>query len=172
MRFFRLLPLLTLAFLPAAAATLDLDGGLRASIWNDNHKLGVGGELGAIAGLGKVDLGLHLNYSHFASKNPSFSDVDELGGYVALYLLPPLDQTFQLRVGPHVGAAYLDKTFLDVGGDLAVVFQVSPAMRFYADFVPAYFIDFKGSDSEALVRVGLGLEFRLGAAAAAPTAAP
>src|SRR4051812_46103555 len=110
----RLLSWLTLAApfcapLCAYAGPLDLDAGLRASIWNDNYKLGVGGELGAIAGLGKVDLGLHLNYAHFAvkEKTSGFSPGNEYGGYVALYLLPPLDQAFQLRIGPHIGGAYM-----------------------------------------------------------------
>lgn len=170
MKLMRLLPLLTAAFLPAAAAPVDLDAGLRAAIWNDNYKLGVGGELGAVAELGKVDLGLHLNYTHFSTKNLTFSDVDEMGGYVALYLLPPIDQSFTLRIGPHVGASYIEKTFLDLGGDLDAIFQVNPKFSFYAAFVPAYIIDFKGEDSEALVRIGLGIEFHPGGAAPAAQA--
>jgi hypothetical protein len=171
MRIFRTLSLLTLtavAMTVPAAAGIDFDAGLRASIWNDNHKLGVGGELGAIAKLGKVDLGLHLNYSHFAGKD-GWPDANETGGYVALYLLPPLDQAFQLRIGPHVGATYIDpvapdaKIFLDLGGDVAAVFKVSPKMNFYAAFIPGYLLDFDGKDSESLFRVGFGVQLHAAA---------
>jgi hypothetical protein len=148
--------------LPAAAGSLDLDGGLRASIYNDNYKLGVGAELGAVQNLGpKTDLGLHLNYSRFRAKTVDWVDVNEFGGYVTWYFLPTLaDQPFEVRLGPHVGAAMIeDDWFADVGGDIAAVFKVGEKLRFYGAFIPGYFI---GSESQGMFRVGFGLQYRVG----------
>lgn len=159
MRFARLLPaaLLTALALPALAAPIDFDAGLRASIWKEDYKLGVGGELGAVAPLGAGDLGLHLMYNHFAPKSTGWSAVDEMGGYLAWYFLPAIDQLFKLRIGPHIGGAYIDHaTSLDLGGDADAVFDVTQSMRFYAAFVPSFFI---GKDPQSMFRVGLGVEF-------------
>ena len=43
------------------------------------------------------------------------------------------------------------------------MFQVADKTRFYAAFIPAYFI---GEESGGLIRIGLGLQYRLGGEAA------
>ncbi len=156
--------LLPLSALPVAAGPVDYDAGLRASIYDDNYKLGVGGELGAVAGLNpNWDIGLHLNYSHFAPKTETWSAADEFGGYLAAYFVPAIDQGFTLRVGPHVGMSKIRKPFVDLGGDLMAVFQVMPTTRFYASFTPSFFIATNSqSDSQSLFRVGFGVEYRPG----------
>ncbi|HKP97098.1 MAG TPA: hypothetical protein VJ385_15215 [Fibrobacteria bacterium] len=156
-----LLPLLC-AFIPARAASpLDLDAGLRAAIHDDNYKLGVGGELGAVSPATPVwDLGLHLNYTHFTSKVPeAIGDVDEWGGYVTAYFKPAIDQGFSLRLGPHVGYAKIGSSYLDVGGDVMAVFKATPVLSFYGAFIPSWMV---GSGGQALVRIGLGLEYNTG----------
>lgn len=145
---------------PVAAGTLDYDAGLRASIYDDNYKLGVGGELGAVAGVApNWDIGLHLNYSHFAPKTETWTATEEFGGYVTAYFLPSIDQPFTLRLGPHAGVTKIRNTFVDLGGDIMAVFQVMPKTRFYANFVPSFLI---GKDSQSIFRVGIGVEYRPG----------
>lgn len=158
--------------LPAAAGPLDLDGGLRASIYNDNYKLGVGAELGLIQNLGpKFDLGLHLNYSRFRAKAEGWEDINELGGYVTAYMIPTLaDQPFELRLGPHAGAALLgDDWYADLGGDIMAVFTIADNTRFYGAFIPAYFV---GEESGGMIRIGFGIEYRLAGGTLAASPAP
>lgn len=158
----RALCLLAAFALPAAAAgPLDLDGGLRASIYNDNYKLGVGASLGLVQNLGpKFDLGLHLNYSHFTAKTVDWDDINEYGGYLTAYFIPTLaDQPFELRLGPHAGASYLGEFwYADLGGDAMAVFKINDMTKFYAAFIPAYFL---GEDSGGMIRIGFGVEYRL-----------
>jgi hypothetical protein len=156
-----LLPLLCLAFIPKRAEALELDGGLRAVIWNDDYKLGWGGEVGAIRKANeKWELGLHLNYTHFTSKVPeSVNDADELGGYIAAYFTPSIDQGFTIRIGPHVGYANLESHYLDLGADAQAVFKVANLWSFYTAFIPSFLI---GSDDQALFRIGLGLQYHVG----------
>ena len=154
-----LFPLLCLAVIPARA--VDLDAGLRASIYDDNYKLGVGGELGAVKSLSPAwDMGLHLNYSHFTSKAPqSVASVNEYGGYVAVYFLPAIDQGFSLRIGPHIGYSKIENHFLDLGGDAMAIFKATPTLSFYGAFIPSFLI---GKGGESLFRVGLGVEYSTG----------
>lgn len=157
--------------LPAAAlGPLDVDGGLRAAIYDDNYDLGVGGSLGLVQNLGaKSDLGLHLNYTRFTAKTVGWSDINEYGFYLTAYWVPTLtNQPFEVRLGPHAGASVVDEFWhADLGGDASVVFQTSESIRFYATFAPAYLL---GEEGGGLIRIGLGLQFRLsgGSAASAP----
>ena len=156
--------------LPAVAGPLDLDAGLRASIYDDNYKLGVGGSLGLVQNLGpKFDLGLHLNYSRFRAKTVDWDDINELGGYLTAYMVPTLaDQPFSLRIGPHGGAAMLgDDWYGDVGGDVMAVFKIADKTQFYGTFIPSFFI---GKESQAMIRIGFGIEYRLadGSSSSAP----
>lgn len=159
--------------LPAAAlGPLDVDGGLRAAIYDDNYDLGVGGTLGLVQNLGaKSDLGLHLNYTRFSAKTVGWSDIAEYGFYVTAYFVPTLtNQPFEVRLGPHVGASVVDEYWhADLGGDASVVFQTTESIRFYAAFTPSYLL---GEESGGLIRIGLGLQFRLsgGSPADAPDA--
>lgn len=158
----RVLSLLAALALPATAGPLDADAGLRASIFNDNYKLGVGAELGLIQNLGpKFDLGLHLNYSMFRAKTVDWNDATELGGYVTAYMIPTLaDQPFEMRFGPHAGASSIDGDwYADLGGDVMAVFQVADKTKFYGAFIPSFFI---GKESQGMFRVGFGIEYRLG----------
>jgi hypothetical protein len=151
--------LLCLAPMAASAAPV-LDLGLRASIYDENYELGVGGELGAIASAGEAwDLGLHLNYSHFAAQTENWTSAEEFGGYVAAYFKPRIDQAFWLRLGPHLGYSHVVDHYLDLGGDVQAVFKTTPALDFYAAFVPSFFI---GEHSQAMIRIGLGLQYRAG----------
>jgi hypothetical protein len=147
--------------LTAAAGPLDFDAGLRASIYDENYRLGVGAELGLIQNLGpKFDLGLHLNYSHFSAKTTGWDDTQEMGGYVTAYLIPTLaDQPFELRLGPHAGGALLREAWhADLGGDAMAVFTVADNMRFYGAFIPSYFL---GDHGGGMIRLGFGIEYRL-----------
>ena len=142
-------------FLACAAPVWDL--GLRADIYDENYKLGVGGELGAVVSANDAwDLGLHLNYSHFAPQTENWTAAEEAGGYVAAYFKPKIDQAFWLRLGPHVGYSHVVDHYLDLGGDVEAVFQTTPALDFYAAFIPSFFV---GKDSQAMVRIGLGLQY-------------
>lgn len=142
-------------FLAAAAPALDL--GLRASIYDENYELGVGGNLGIIATAGeKWDLGAHLNYAHFAPQSANWDAAEEIGGYLAAYYKPKIDQAFWLRLGPHLGYAYLVDHYVDLGADVMAVFKVARQWDFYAAFVPGYHI---GADSQPMIRIGLGLEY-------------
>lgn len=163
----RLAALSTLFALSTAwTAPLDLDAGLRAAIYDDNYDLGVGGELGAVVPAGpKWDLGLHLNYTHFASKTIR-ADADEFGGYVAAYFLPAFDQSFSVRLGPHIGYSHIESHFLDLGMDAMVVFKVAPQTKFYATFVPSYLV---GENGQQLTRIGFGVEYGVGGEGAAPS---
>jgi hypothetical protein len=156
----RMLVMSTLAA-SAWAAPLDLDAGLRAAIYDDNYKLGVGGELGAVTSMtASADLGLHLNYTHFAPKTDTWTAADEFGVYAAWYFRPALDQGFSLRIGPHVGYAHIKDHYLDLGGDLMAVFGATPSTSFYATFVPSYLLI--GENSQSLVRIGFGVEYHTG----------
>jgi len=142
-------------FLAAAAPVWDL--GLRADIYDDNYKLGVGGELGAIVPANDDwDFGLHLNYGHFEPQHDGLSATDELGAYVAAYWKPKIDQAFWLRLGPHVGYSHVADHYVDLGGDAMAVFKTTPALDFYAVVVPSFFI---GKNSQAMTRIGLGLQY-------------
>ena len=132
--------LLCLAPVFAAAAPI-LDLGLRADIYDDNYKLGVGGELGVIVPANESwDFGLHLNYNHFAPQNDGLSAADELGGYATAYWKPKIDQAFWLRLGPHVGYSHIVNHYLDLGGDAMAVFKTTPALDFYAVVVPSFLV--------------------------------
>lgn len=141
-----------------AAAAPAWDVGLRASIWDDNYKLGIGGELGAIApASANWDFGLHLDYSYFAPQHEDALDpVNELGGYVAAYYKPKIDQAFWLRIGPHIGYSHADDHNLDLGGDVQAVFKATPGMDFYATVIPSFFV---GPNSQPMIRIGLGAQF-------------
>jgi hypothetical protein len=160
-----LLPFLCLAALAPKATAIDLDLGLRASIYDENYKLGVGGELGVIMpATAAIDLGLHLNYTNFRAKTETFVDATELGGYVTAYFHPAIDQGFSLRLGPHIGYSALGnsdnrESYLDLGGDVMAVFQATPMFSFYAAFIPSFLI---GPDSQSLIRIGLGLQYSMG----------
>jgi len=147
-------------------APLDLDAGLRAAVYDDNYKLGVGMELGAVASVApRWDLGLHLNYTGFESKTMR-PDTREFGGYAAAYFLPAVDQAFSLRVGPHIGYSRIESNFLDLGADAMVVFTVAPGTKFYAAFVPSILI---GDNSHSLFRIGFGVEYGVGGPGPATT---
>ncbi len=156
------LPLLAMPIVadPFLSGPIDYDAGLRAVIYDDLYKLGLGAEVGAVSGLNpNWDVGLHLNYTHFRPKTESWPAISEYGGYVTAYYLPTLDQDFSLRLGPHIGYAHVYDSYLDIGGDLMAVFKLNPTTSLYANFVPSYFL---GSNSQALVRVGLGVHYRTG----------
>lgn len=157
----------TLFVLSAAwAAPLDLDAGLRAAIYDDDYDLGVGGSLGVVTSAApKWDLGLHLNYTHFASKTIR-EDADEFGAYVVAYFLPAIDQGFALRLGPHIGYSKIESHFLDLGLDAMVVFKVAAQTKFYATFVPSYLV---GENGQQLFRIGFGVEYGVGGDGPAPS---
>lgn len=161
------------ALLPLTAAALgplDVDGGFRAAIYDDNYKLGVGGTLGLVQNLGpKSDLGLHLNYTRFRAETVGWSDINEYGFYVGAYYVPTLaNQPFEVRLGPHVGASLVDESWhADLGGDASVVFQTSDRTRFYATFIPAYFL---GDHGGGFIRLGFGVQYRLSGGESAGTA--
>jgi hypothetical protein len=139
---------------------MNLDLGLRASIYDENYKLGVGGELGAVtAAAPGWDLGMHLNYSHFAPKTDTWDPANEFGAYVALYFKPQIDQAFWLRIGPHAGYSHILYNYLDLGADVMAVFKASPSLDFYGAFIPSFFV---GKAGQSLIRIGLGLEFHSG----------
>jgi hypothetical protein len=145
-------------FLASAAPVWDL--GLRADIYDENYELGVGGELGAIVPSGdNWDFGLHLNYTHFAPQTENWEAADEFGGYVAAYWKPKIDQAFWLRIGPHLGYSHVVGHYADLGGDVMAVFKTTPALDFYAAFIPSFFV---GEHPQAMVRIGLGLEYHAG----------
>lgn len=141
----------------AMAAPMDLDVGLRASIYDENYKLGLGGEIGAVvATTPKWDMGLHLNYTRFRPKIDTWKAANEFGGYLSFYYKPAIDQGFSLRIGPHLGYANIENHYLDVGGDVMAVFDIKPGMKFYGAFIPAFMI---GEEGQSLIRIGLGMEF-------------
>ena len=139
------------------AASMDLDVGLRASIYDENYKLGLGAEIGAVVPTTPLwDMGLHLNYSRFRPKIDNLDAADEFGGYLAFYYKPALDQGFSLRIGPHLGYANIVDHYVDVGADAMAVFKIKPGMSFYGAFIPSFMI---GEETQSLFRVGLGMEF-------------
>jgi hypothetical protein len=151
--------LLCLAPFPASAAPV-LDLGLRAAIYDENYELGVGAELGVIAASSETwDFGLHLNYTRFEPQTENWTAANEFGGYVAAYWKPKIDQAFWLRLGPHLGYSYLVDHYADLGGDVMAVFKTTPALDFYAAFIPSFFV---GEHPQAMVRIGLGLEYHAG----------
>jgi hypothetical protein len=155
-----------------AAGPLDLNAGLRAAIYDENYKLGYGLELGLLQNLSPVfDVGLHLNYTRFNEKTPEWGDTDEMGGYVTAYYIPTLaDQPFEARLGPHIGGTRVVESWhLDLGGDAMVLFQVADKTKFYAAFIPSYLI---GKESQGLIRIGFGIEYRLSGSAATPAGEP
>jgi hypothetical protein len=140
-----------------AAAAPSWDAGLRADIFDDNYKLGVGAELGVITPVNDGwDFGLHLNYGHFEAQTEGLDAADEFGGYVALYWKPKIDQAFWLRLGPHVGYSFVVNHYLDLGGDAMAVFKTTPTLDFYAVVVPSFFV---GKNAQAMTRIGLGLQY-------------
>ena len=158
-----LLPLLCLAAAPlrSLAGPLDVDAGLRGSIYDDKYDLGKGGELGILRPASPAwDLGLHLNFSHYPTKVPdTYPSVKEYGGYVAAYFRPAIEQVFSLRLGPHIGYAKISGSYLDLGGDVMVIFKTTPALDIYAAFIPSFMI---GKNAQTLVRVGVGVEYHTG----------
>jgi hypothetical protein len=155
-----------------AAGPLDLNAGLRAAIYDENYKLGYGLELGLVQNLSPVfDLGLHLNYTRFNEKTPEWGDTDELGGYATAYYIPTLaDQPFEARLGPHVGGTRVDESWhLDLGGDAMVLFKVADMTKFYAAFIPSYLV---GKESQGLIRIGFGIEYRLSGGASPAVGEP
>ncbi len=156
-----LLACLPLLYLPAAAAsTWSYDAGPRATIYDDNFKLGWGAAFGAIRNLNTDwDFGCHLNYTHFRPKTSTWTSAEEIAGYGALYYLPKLDQPYAMRLGPHLGFSFIRDFYVDLGGDMMVFFPVQAQTQFYLAFIPSYFI---GKNSQALVRVGIGVEYHPG----------
>lgn len=155
LRLFCLVSMLPLA--AAAGAPVAWDLGLRAAIYDENYKAGVGGELGAILSASDGwDLGLHLNYTHFAAKTEHWDSVDEMGGYIGAYYKPKIDQAFWLRIGPHIGYAKVYDHYVDIGGDVMAVFKATPTLDIYGAFIPAFFA---GKDGQTLIRVGFGIEY-------------
>lgn len=156
------LPLLLALPCPSlAAGLLAADGGFRLAIYDENYKRGLGAELGLVQALGpSFDAGLHLNYTHFAAKTIDWPDRTEAGGYLTAYLRPAIkDQPFEVRLGPHAGAALIaDAWHADLGGDAQVVFRATDRLQIYGAFVPSYML---GEHSQLLVRVGLGVQFAL-----------
>jgi hypothetical protein len=150
---------------PAKATTVSsgsikLDLGLRASIYDDNYEKGLGGELGMTKGMNSDwVLGLHLNYTYFRAKTELWDPVQEFGGYLTAYYLPKTDLDFSLQLGPHLGFSHVYNNYIDVGGDLMASFQVQPQTHLYVAFVPAFFI---GTNSQALIRIGIGAEYNPG----------
>lgn len=141
----------------ALAAPMDLDVGLRASIYDENYKLGLGGEIGAVVNTTpKWDMGLHLNYTRFRPKTDAWDAANEFGGYLSFYYKPEIDQGFRLRIGPHVGYANIENHYLDLGADVMAVFDIKPGMKFYGAFIPCFMI---GEEGQSLIRIGLGMEF-------------
>jgi hypothetical protein len=62
----------------AWTAPMDLDLGLRASIYDDNYDLGLGGEIGAVVAAAPAwDKGLHLNNNPFNTKKDKFYTLNE-----------------------------------------------------------------------------------------------
>ena len=154
------LTFLCLAPWAARAAVINYDLGLRASIYDENYKAGVGAELGAIASAtANWDLGLHLNYTHFAAKTENWDDANEMGGYVGAYYKPKIDQAFWLRIGPHIGYAKIIKNYVDVGADVMAVFKATPSLDFYGTCIPAFMA---GPGGQLLIRFGFGVEFHAG----------
>ena len=159
-RFLRFAACLSLFIMPVMAGPWQFDAGLRGSIYDDNYKLGLGGELGLVKGLGADwDLGLHANYSHFRIKTENWTPADEFGGYLTVYYLPKIEQDFSLKIGPHLGYAYIRSHYVDVGGDVKAVVQIVPTTSVYAAFIPGFFV---GKNPQALIRVGLGINYSLG----------
>ena len=146
---------------------VDWDIGFRGSIGEETYKLGLGGQLGVIYGSGAhSDLGLHLNYSYFRPKHIQ-TTMREYGGFITWYRVPHLkDQPFQMRLGPHVGVAFFqsddfNRWFVDLGGDLMIVFEANPNFHYYLCFSPAYQLAVPSvSLSQTMFRVGFGVEFR------------
>lgn len=157
-----LLRLLCLAALvpamAAAAAPLSWDLGLRAAIFDENYKAGVGGEAGVIMPASDGwDLGLHLNYTHFAPKTDNWVAADEMGAYVGAYYKPKIDQAFWLRIGPHIGYSRIgDYNYVDIGGDVMAVFKTTPTLDMYGAFIPSFVA---GENGQLLVRVGFGIQY-------------
>ncbi len=162
MNFFRL-PAAVILFLGlglSAAGGLELDGGFRVSIYDDNYKKGLGLEFGAIHGAStNSDFGVHLNYTRFDNKTESFTPVNEFGGYLTWYYLPQIEQIFTVRVGPHIGLSKIRTWYGDVGADGIVQFEVTPVLHLYGSLIPSFFI---GENSQVLFRVGLGVQYRVG----------
>lgn len=140
-----------------AGAPLAWDLGLRAAIYDDIYKAGVGGEAGVIMTTSpNWDLGLHLNYTRFANKLENITPANEFGGYVGAYYKPKIDQAFWLRIGPHIGYAHVRNHYVDIGGDVKAVFKATPALDIYGAFIPSFFA---GKNGQTLVRVGFGIEY-------------
>ncbi len=151
---------MSLFALPAVAASIKLDGGIRTAIYDENYKAGLGGELGLLKPLSEDwDIGLHLNYLHFRIKTENWTPVDEMGGYVTAYIRPKLNLDFSLRLGPHIGFSYVKNPYADLGGDLMAYYGLNPNLDLYAAFIPSFLI---GKNSQAMIRIGLGLEYSLG----------
>jgi hypothetical protein len=103
------------------------------------------------------DLGLHLNYTHFAAKTDNWEPVDEIGAYVGAYYKPKIDQAFWLRIGPHAGFSKVgDFNYIDLGGDVMAVFKTTPTLDIYGAFMPSFLI---GENGQALIRIGLGVQY-------------
>ncbi len=144
----------------AQALAMDYDAGLRVSIYDENYKMGLGGELGLIAPVdSNWSLGLHLNATLFRAKTETWVDVNEYGGYITGYYNPHVNQPFTLLLGPHLGYAKIADHNFDLGADLMATFLIKPTLNFYANFVPSMMI---GKDSQSLIRFGIGLQYRMG----------
>ena len=143
----------------AFAGTLDLDGGLRASIWNDNYKLGYGAVAGLIYGMGKFDAGLHLNYSRFTHKAATAQDENEYGGYLAFYLKPSPHEGMSFRLGPHAGVQMIDDVYLDLAVDAQVNFAINDKTQLYGQFSPGYLLI--GPQDGGIFRIVFGVEYHL-----------
>lgn len=161
MKLVRIIPaILSVLSLSAWAAPMDLDAGLRASIWDENYDLGVGGELGLIYPASPaVDLGLHLNYTQYTAKTVDFEDVQEMTAYIGLYFVAYDDGSLRFRIGPHAGGGTFDGWAVDLGGDATAVFKIMEKTSIYATFIPAYII---GANSQGVFKVGFGVEYRIG----------
>jgi hypothetical protein len=144
----------------ANAGTLVYDAGVRASIFDENYKLGWGLDAGAVKGIhSDWDAGIHFNYTHYRNKRSNWTPADEIGGRVSAYYLPKVDQIFSVKVGPHFGYSRIRSNYIDIGGDLLLIFKVNPKTQVVAAFIPGLFI---GTHSQALVRLGLGMQYNPG----------
>jgi hypothetical protein len=144
----------------AGTLPLDIDAGFRVSIYDENYKMGLGGELGLVTPVdSNWSVGLHLNTTLFNAKTKSWDDAYEYGGYITAYYNPHVNQPFTLLLGPHLGFAKIIYHYFDLGADLKALFLINPKMNCYVNFIPAMMV---GNNSQSLIRLGLGMQYRMG----------
>ncbi len=136
-----------------------LNASTQATIWDDRYRLGVGGELGVLHGLTEVfDVALNAHY-HFYGARTAIDGISERGIRAVVFMnLVPGD--VNIKGGLHAGLSLFDdEANLDLGADFQAVFRATPQMDIYATFIPGVLI---GSDSQMLVRIGIGAYYHLG----------